>query len=890
MSLTIREYSFFVLSLLAAVWFFVGYPTQDPRSSINLSLEKTEVEQKAKEAFGGFGFATQHYSSEVNFDAHRSLLDSLQKELGRSELIEKIKSGEIQNLKPFYWQVRFTPTTEGRSSIIGLAGTEDSNDGPPGENDEYIELRFDMQGELIEVRNPNAIIPNKAVNRPALGAAFGPGKDGIGELLSSLSDSSLSRQFGIDVQRSDIDTESVAQWSLERLETLLDEGGRVGLTEPGIFNITSYYLGQTGWDVTAFVKDTVRLGRTNGTNTANARFQGAQEEQGQKVRIDVSVTATGGLLSIESTYNPDGNGNTTFHELWPVLRTMLIFLFCLAGVIIFFFRIRARAIDTKPALVIAILAGVMVSVQMLLSTIVQTDIFTESTDLTTSILILVVTGVSGAAAALAFFVFSAIGDSITRQHWSEKLSLYNYIRQGMLFNKPVGYMLIRSVLCAFLLAGLWTLVLWLFPKMYLDIQQVFLHEQAMWPPIYIMFKNGAIALSVTLGVFLVLGGQAYAQTKNSIISSLFMVLACTIVVPIAGDYGPAIKEIGSASIVGIALVLIYLKWEVVTLLLSHFLFLGLLTSAGGWVVENSIDAYIFIFQMGLMASIFVAGVWTILKGKDEKVLTRFVPEYVEELAQEQRIKQELQIAREVQQSFLPIRTPEFEHLELAAICKPAYETGGDYYDFIPLDDNRVAVTIGDVSGKGIEAAFYMTFIKGILHSLCREIDSPAELLKKTNRLFYDNASRGIFISLVYGIVDLNKQEFHFARAGHNPILRMNTKESVIEELQPRGIGLGLSLGSPFDNQIEEVRLKLYDNDALVLYTDGITEALNEKGTFYGSHRLHNLLKKQSDKSASTILDTVSNDIKSYIGEAKQHDDMTMIVMKLKNKESGLLKE
>ncbi|NIT56340.1 MAG: SpoIIE family protein phosphatase, partial [Aliifodinibius sp.] len=218
-------------------------------------------------------------------------------------------------------------------------------------------------------------------------------------------------------------------------------------------------------------------------------------------------------------------------------------------------------------------------------------------------------------------------------------------------------------------------------------------------------------------------------------------------------------------------------------------------------------------------------------------------------------------------------------MDLAAVCKPAYETGGDYYDFVQLDDHRIAVTIGDVSGKGIQAAFYMTFIKGILHSLCREIDSPAEILKKVNRLFYDNAQRGTFISLVYGIIDLKEKTFRFARAGHNPILRVAGDTKKLEELKPAGIGIGLSKDN-FDEHLEEVELSIEDNNVLVLYTDGIVEALSESQNFYGTNRLNEMIKSNVHKSASDMLNLLAEDVESFIGKAKQHDDMTIMVMKL----------
>src|SRR5699024_8734576 len=485
---------------------------------------------------------------------------------------------------------------------------------------------------------------------------------------------------------------------------------------------------------------------------------------------------------------------------------------------------------------------------MLLSSIPEINFFTNPNFWTITILVLVGVGLAGATASLAFFVFAAIGDSITRQHWREKLSINDYLRQGMVYNQPIGLMLIRSVLCAFILAGIWTLVFWIMPHLFIDIRRVFLHGDVIWPPLYLLLNNSWIALSIVLGIFLALGSQTYAQTGSRMAVLGVIIFSFAVVAPVTGSYGPALAEIILAGILGIALALIYLQWDAVTLFLSFFLFTGLISTVSGWIVTGSPDSYIFISHLSFMALLLLTGIWAASRGRDEQTLSPFVPDYVEELAQEERIKQELQIARDVQQSFLPIKTPQFEYLELAAMCKPAYETGGDYYDIIRLDEHRIAVTIGDVSGKGIQAAFYMTFVKGILHSLCREVESPAEVLKKANRLFCENAPRGVFISLVYGIIDLQKREFRFARAGHNPILHMNGSTERITELQPSGIGVGLDAGEAFDRNIEELTLSIEKQDLLILYTDGIVEALNSNHVFYGRHRLQNLLAKNNGRS------------------------------------------
>lgn len=875
MSYTIREYSLLALGLLAALWFFVGYPSQDPRSTIDLSVEKDSLRQEAERTMQLLGYSTEKPEQNIKVKANQKLLDSLQHNMGRAKLIRQIKEKDIANLNPFFWEVQFNSASKSSKANDQAAEADQQ----PDEKD--MRLRFNMQGMPIELLNDEGLLPDKLINRAALASIFSTDRKQAQQRLTATVDSALSSKFVFHSMQDNGSIRKHPGHAFSRLDTLLSRNRPILLFKEDVFNMASYYLEQTGWETATLRKDTVQLGRSDGVSTATARYQWSDPAFGQDLNISVRLTPTGGLLSLTSAYNPGNNSGQSFHELWPVLRSAVIFLFGIMAVIVFFFRIRDRAIDTQAALIIAVLGGVMVSVQMLLSLFSEVSLVISSGNWIASLFILFGIGIVGAISSLGFFVLTGIGDSITRQHWEGKLDLYDYLRQGMVFNKPIGSMLVRSVLLSFILAGLWTGLLWLFPNLYIDIEHVFQHDRALWPILNLLFHNGWLSLGIVLSIFLVLGGQVYAQTDNETITSAIMILACIIVMPVIGSYGPLLQEMAVAAVIGLALVLIYLAWDLLTLLLSYFLFLGLVSTTTGWVVAQSMDTYIFVVLILLMSTLLLVGIWLAVWGKEVRGLPRFVPDYVEELAQEERIKQELQIARDVQQSFLPARTPQFEQLELAAICKPAYETGGDYYDIIMLDENRVAVTIGDVSGKGIQAAFYMTFVKGILHSLCREIDSPAELLKKANRLFCQNAPRGVFISLVYGIIDLEKEEFRFARAGHNPILHLRKQSEQIKELQPKGIGLGLDDGAPFDTNIEEVKLRLGKEDGLILYTDGIVEALNSNNIFYGSHRLNNILSKNKQESAMDILDAVSNDIDAFIGSAKQHDDMTMVIIKLR---------
>ncbi|HET6527992.1 MAG TPA: SpoIIE family protein phosphatase [Balneolaceae bacterium] len=875
MKLTIREYIFFVLSLLAGLYFFMAYPSQDPRSVIDLQMDGASIEQKAISRLESLGYSAPQFHIETNFRANNDLLDSLQAAMERPKMIDYFKQHEVPNIRPYYWEVTFRKKEDDKTKVLISASSEEEH--PVNSGIAAIKLRFSADGEFLSLLNPDNILPLKTVNRVAMAAAFSVPRDSAVAVLAEFNDSTLTKQLFINIGQNEPLRNQKER--LQRLQILLREGRHYMLSGQDVLKMASWYLEETGWKLTEFEADTVFMGRINGKSFASAHFKLTEPKLGQELGLNVRILPTGGLLGLSSLYNPDGNEESLFHELWSLIRNAIIFLFCVAGVILFFFRIRARAVDTKPSLVVAVIAGMAISLTVVLDGLSGVALWQADSG-TIITFVLIGAGMLGAGVCLLFFAFFAIGDSITRQYWPQKLKTYDYLRQGMLFNRPVGLMLIRSVVLAFILAGFWTLLLSLFPNLYIGFENVFLSQKSLWPPLYLLISTFLTSLSIVLGIFLVLGGQVYGWTQNKIITSAVIVLGF-VLVPLTGSFGPLMYELIIAALLGLILTLIYLQWDFLTLLISHFLFLGLLATSTAWTIGGSLDTYIFGSFLLLIVFFIVSGVLAVARGEKEQRLSHFVPEYVEELAQEERIKQELQIAREVQQSFLPERTPDLPRLELSAICKPAYETGGDYYDFIPLDENRIAVTIGDVSGKGIQAAFYMTFVKGIIYSLCRETNSPAELLKKANRLFYDTAPRGTFISLVYGIIDLEKRSFHFARAGHNPILRINGQNGSVEELQPKGIGIGLTKDVSFDNNIEEIELKLSTDDVLILYTDGIVEALNENHVFYGTHRLNNLLMKHKEQSAKVILSEVTGDVLTYIGKARQHDDMTMMVMKLK---------
>jgi len=860
----VRDYLFAAVGLLCLFWFFLSYPSQEPRSMITAKMDKSTAMAKAMDAFNRLGYTSDNLQPITTFESNRQLLDSLQSHLGRQQAISTLSDSTYPGLHPFYWEMRVTNTRY-----------QSSRGGPPNLNrTENTVVRLDEQGRLIEFINPANVTPAQSVNKEALIAAFDANRDL--RLWQTMADSVWKNALRFNVEEgyesdpSEIDTTSMQD----------SNGNGHTFTRSNIQKLAGYYLQNSAWPVDKLQLSEIQLSTINSSTAANIIFENTNPILGQNVTLDLTLLPTGALISMEAAYNSADNNQGNMPNTFELVRVALIFLFGLATVILFYFRIRSRAIDTKPALVVGVIAGLAIPAVIFLTEWSTTPLFSSTVETSDLLSLAIQMGLSGAFASICFFVVFAVGDSLMRQHWSEKLYAYDFLRQGMFFNKPIGETILRSIVLAFILCGVWSTGLFMFPDLYLDIEHTFLQYEAAWSPVYLFLDSGRFSVIIVISIFAIVGTQIYGVSKNKWISSIVIAIGLMLMTPVMQQMGPVGEELIFSGIFGIALTIIFLRWDILTTLLTHFLFVLMLEASSGWIVGQSPDLYVFVIFCGFLLFNIIAGTLFITTGKERQSLPRFVPEYVEELAQEERIKQELQIAREVQQSFLPVATPEFEHLDLAAICKPAYETGGDYYDFVRLDDHRVAVTIGDVSGKGIQAAFYMTFIKGILHSLCREIDSPAEILKKTNRLFYDNAPRGTFISLIYGILDLKKQTFHFTRAGHNPILKVNARNSDVTELRPKGIGIGLTRGAAFDQNIEELELELNEDELLVLYTDGIIEALNDDHKFYGTKRLNDVLNKYKTQSAADLLRALSKDIYSYIGDAKQHDDMTMVVMKL----------
>jgi serine phosphatase RsbU (regulator of sigma subunit) len=235
------------------------------------------------------------------------------------------------------------------------------------------------------------------------------------------------------------------------------------------------------------------------------------------------------------------------------------------------------------------------------------------------------------------------------------------------------------------------------------------------------------------------------------------------------------------------------------------------------------------------------------------------------------------VAHDAQRKLLPKRMPELAGFEIDAISITANEVGGDYYDFFEVED-KLGIAVGDVSGKGAKAAFYMAELKGIIEALSHIYYSPKDLMIQVNRTLGRNWEATTFISLIYAVLDIKKRELFFSRAGHCPLL-FCPRRGEPQFMEPRGLGLGLEFGKKFDDILAEQKIKLKTGDMLLLYTDGVVEARNSEQREFDQERLRTVAAKLAPLSARQIKDALVNEIRTFVGQARAHDDLTFVVLK-----------
>ena len=244
-----------------------------------------------------------------------------------------------------------------------------------------------------------------------------------------------------------------------------------------------------------------------------------------------------------------------------------------------------------------------------------------------------------------------------------------------------------------------------------------------------------------------------------------------------------------------------------------------------------------------------------------------------EMVVRERLETEVQLARQIQQTFIPESLPEHPQWQLAARWRTARQVGGDFYDAIELPNHRLGLFIADVADKGVPAAMFMAVTRTLVHAAVIETPSPAEALRRVNNLLMPDTKQGMFVTAVYAVLDQETGELTYANAGHNPPLWVR-KDSV-ERLTRTGVALGASEESNFTERV----IQIQPGESVLFYTDGLTEAFNIEGDMFGEERLLRTIGWQETASADDMLNTVETALDEFAGDAPPSDDLTMLAVR-----------
>jgi phosphoserine phosphatase RsbU/P len=250
-----------------------------------------------------------------------------------------------------------------------------------------------------------------------------------------------------------------------------------------------------------------------------------------------------------------------------------------------------------------------------------------------------------------------------------------------------------------------------------------------------------------------------------------------------------------------------------------------------------------------------------------------------EANEKKRLDHDLQIARDIQRILLPSKPPPIDGFDIAGVNFPARQVSGDYFDYIKVDNDRLGVVIADVSGKGVPASIIMAICRSVLRAEARLARSPAEVLRKVNRQLYPDIKEDMFISMAYLILDHKNNQVTLSRGGHDAPLLYRAATGQVEVLKPPGMALGIDSGDVFDRITGDLSVPLERDDCLVLYTDGVTEALDPNGEEFGPERMTQTLRESAKEGAQGIINRLTADVRNFANGHPQHDDITLIVVR-----------
>jgi len=873
-----------VFGVIGFGMFSVVLPAHHIDGTAEYKISKSDAINNANIFLVSNGYSVRNLDVEAHLRRNDRLLKALQKDLGRERTIEILGDDENSTMPGFLWSVAYRMERPDASSSLSFAASA-----------QVFDVVLDMNGAVLEFKNTSSAAgayatrlgdATRSVNRSVLSALFTPRDSSKAESfarLSAITDSSLIASLRFNKLAAFISKPGLERASrIDRLEQNLS----VELDSSDILTLATILAPKQALQYVTWEMDSLRFFSSVATNNnsgdsgqlALIQMRTTEPAYGQQLRVDMTISPTGNLQEMVAVSNPDRAVDTSVSTTLDVIKGGAYVLLAIVFLVFFVRRITARLIDVKGSMIDALVVGVLLGILAVMSP--QTSLDTDATVWARVLAGLLAFSFVGGAVALAMFILSGATESISREIFPQKLLSGVLLRKGDIHNRVVGWSLIRGIAVAGVLLGQGVLALTVFPDLSLELGASLDAEDTFRPVLANFAASSSVSLMISALVLLGVGTLSYRFMERP-----WFVVGC--LVAVGGflridPYGMDVSwlAVGVSAVVTFIFAVSYMRFDFLTAFMGLFIATFTWNLSEGFLISQSpvwLDTMVGAFFIGSIAVVGFVGVFS---RRDEEDIREYVPAYITELAGQQSLKRELEIAYQVQASFLPRTMPNVDGLDIAGMCLPASEIGGDYFDFIHLPDNKLVFIVGDVSGKGIQAAFYMTLVKGIIQTLSTSELSPCAVMKRLNEVFRKNAPAGTFISAIYGIVDPQTGEFTFSRAGHNPGILKRCGQVEPEFLRPSGMAIGFTDGKIFEDSIAEVSIRLNRGDVLVFYTDGFSEAMNSKRDLYGDDRLLTKVGHVGDKSASGILRALTEDVHHFIEGAGRSDDMTMIVVKM----------
>jgi sigma-B regulation protein RsbU (phosphoserine phosphatase) len=245
--------------------------------------------------------------------------------------------------------------------------------------------------------------------------------------------------------------------------------------------------------------------------------------------------------------------------------------------------------------------------------------------------------------------------------------------------------------------------------------------------------------------------------------------------------------------------------------------------------------------------------------------------------EKQKIERDLDLARKIQQGLLPQYIPDMQGLDICGEMIPAMQVGGDYFDLIQVTDSKLFVIVGDVSGKGLSASLYMTKLQTMIKLSCMDNKTPKEILVDINKRIYEELDKSWFVTITLALFDLKHRRLTFCRAGHMPVLLASN--GTVQSYRTQGLGVGIDKGIVFERSLVEEEVELKPGQIFAFFTDGVTEAMNERDELFGDDKLNSILKNKSQYRSADIVNEVWHSVETFRGSAEMNDDMTLLIIK-----------